>query len=107
MFEFFKLHHSDQRTVALVLAVAAVLLCWQTTRGKQETDEPKMYKFHIDLNAATQGELQTLPGIGPKLAESIIHYRDQHAPIGDFEDILNVRGIGPKRHAAMKPYFAE
>jgi competence protein ComEA len=107
MFDFFRLRHSDQRTVALVLTISAVLLCWHTARGKQEIFEPKQYKFRIDLNTATCGELQTLPGIGPKLAESIIQYRDQHAPIDDFDEILNVRGIGIKRHSTMKPYFAE
>ena len=107
MFEFFRLRYSDQRTVACILAVSVVLLCWHTTRGKQETLEPKSYKFHIDLNTATQGELQTLPGIGPKLSESIIQYRDQHFPIRDFDELLNVSGVGPKRISAMKPYFVD
>ena len=107
MFDFFRLRHSDQQTVALVLAIFAVLLCWHTACGKQETVEPKQYKFRIDLHTATLGELQTLPGIGPKLAENMIQYRDQHVPIHDFDEILNVRGIGSKRHSAMKPYFTD
>ena len=69
--------------------------------------EPKQYKFRIDLNTATLGELQVLPGIGPKLSESIIEYRDRHVPIHSFDDIMNVRGIGPKRHSNMKPYFTD
>jgi len=105
--DVFRLRFSDQRTVALILVVLSVFLCWQTTWGKQETFEPKQYQFRIDLNTATLGELQTLPGIGPKLAESIIQYRDQHAPIHDFDDIMNVRGIGVKRHSDMKPYFID
>jgi len=105
--EFFRLRHSDQRTVALVLVALVLLLCWHTTGEKQETLEPKQYQFRIDLNTATLGELQTLPGIGPKLAESVIQYRDQHVPIPDFDDIMNVRGIGVKRHSDMKPYFTD
>jgi len=105
--DIFRLRFSDQRTVALVLAFFSVLLCWHTTRGKQETFEPKQYKFRIDMNTATLGELQTLPGIGPKLAESIIQYRNQHAPIYNFDEIMNVRGIGVKRHSDMKPYFTD
>ena len=105
--DVFRLRYSDQRTVAIVLAVFVLLLCWHTARGKQETFEPKHYQFRIDLNTATLGELQTLPGIGPKLSECIIEYRDQHAPISDFGDIMNVRGIGPKRHSNMKPYFTD
>jgi len=107
MFGFFRLLHSDQRTIAFVLALFVVLLCWHTASGKQETFATKQYRFRIDLNTATLGELQTLPGIGPKLAESIIRYRDQHTPIDDFNEILNVSGIGPKRYSAMKPYFTD
>ena len=105
--DIFRLRFSDQRTVALVLAFFSVLLCWYTTRGKQETFEPKQYQFRIDMNTATLGELQTLPGIGPKLAENIIQYRNQHAPIYNFDEIMNVRGIGVKRHSDMKPYFTD
>ena len=103
----FRLRHSDQRTVAVMLAIFAVLLCWHTMRGKRETFEPKQYQFRIDLNTATLGELQTLPGIGPTLSESIIQYRDEHAPIHDFDEVINVRGIGDKRLAAIKPYFTD
>ena len=107
MFECFRLRHSDQRTVAVVLAISAVLLCGYTAIGKKETLESKPYKFRIDVNTATLGELQTLPGIGVKLAENIVQYRDQHSPIREFEEILNVRSIGEKRYSAMKPYFVD
>jgi competence protein ComEA len=107
MFHFLRLRYSDQRTVAMVLVIVALLLCWHTISGKQETLEPKHYTFRIDLNTATVGELQTLPGIGPILAESIIQYRDRHAPIHDFDEVMNVRGIGIKRHSTMKPYFID
>ena len=107
MFEFFRLQHSDQQTVAIILSVFTILLCWQTAREKQETFEPKPYKFCIDLNTATPGELQTLPGIGPKLSENITQYRDQHVPIHDFEEILNVNGIGPKKYSTLKPFFID
>jgi competence protein ComEA len=107
MFEFLRLRHSDQRTVAIALAISVALLCVYTTTKKQETFEAKPYKFRIDINTATLGELQTLPGIGPKLAESIVQYRDQHTPIREFEEIMNVRGIGEKRYNTMKPYFVD
>ena len=107
MFDFLRLRYSDQRTIAFILALSAVLLSWHTTPGKQETFEPKPYKFRIDLNSATLGELQTLPGIGPKLSESIVQYRDQHVPIHDYDEILNVSGVGPKKYSTMKPYFVD
>jgi competence protein ComEA len=107
MGECFRLRHADQRTVAVLSAVSAVLLCWNTSVGKQEMLEPKHYQFRVDLNTATRGELQTLPGIGPKLAERIIQYRDEHYPLQHFDEIMNVQGIGPKRYAAIKPYFTD
>jgi len=107
MFEFFRLRHSDQRTTAGMLVTAGALLCGYTVINKQETFEPKPYTFRIDLDTATLGELQTLPGIGPKLAENIIQYRNEHAPIHEFDEITNVRGIGAKRFITMKPYFID
>jgi len=107
MFGFFRLRHSDQRTLAAVLTIFSAVLCVSMAAGKRETPQPKQYTFRIDLNTATHGELQTLPGIGPKLAESIIQYRDQYLPIHDFDEIMNVRGIGEKKHGTMKPYFTE
>lgn len=56
----------------------------------------------IDLNTATQQELETLPGIGPKLAEAIIAYREQQR-FASVEDLQNVRGIGAKRLADIRP----
>jgi competence protein ComEA len=48
----------------------------------------------IDLNSATQAELETLPGIGPARAKSIIDYRNTHQ-FRRVEDIMKVSGIGP------------
>jgi competence protein ComEA len=48
----------------------------------------------VDLNSATQAELETLPGIGPARAKSIIDYRAEH-PFRRVEDVMKVPGIGP------------
>lgn len=49
----------------------------------------------ININTATLDELETLPGVGPTLAQRIIDYRTQHGPFQSIEDIMNVPGIGP------------
>jgi competence protein ComEA len=49
----------------------------------------------INLNTATRAELESLPGIGPVLAQRIIEYRDAHGPFQSVEELLNVDGIGP------------
>lgn len=51
----------------------------------------------IDLNSATHGELCTLPGIGPKLAQAIIEHRESSGPFEAVEDLCLVKGIGTKR----------
>ncbi|MBN2308263.1 MAG: helix-hairpin-helix domain-containing protein, partial [Candidatus Hydrogenedentes bacterium] len=55
----------------------------------------------IDLNRATQAELESLPGIGPKLADEIIRFR-KDSPFRRVDDLLEVHGIGEKRLAAIR-----
>lgn len=55
----------------------------------------------LDLNTATVEQLQTLPGIGPVIAERIIAYRNE---VGNFEtvgELMNVLGIGEKKLEAI------
>jgi competence protein ComEA len=57
----------------------------------------------IDLNHATAEQLESLPGIGPKLAAEVIEYR-AHSPLQHVDDALNVSGIGPKRLEAIRRF---
>ena len=50
----------------------------------------------ININAATVEELVNLKRIGPKYAERIVQYRDANGPFVKVEDIMMVKGIGPK-----------
>jgi competence protein ComEA len=62
-----------------------------------DTPEPSdSVSTRIDLNKATQTELETLPGIGPSKAKEIISYRDQHDGFRNVEQLLEVKGIGQK-----------
>jgi len=49
----------------------------------------------VNINTATATELQTLPGIGPARAESIIRFRETHGNFSNPEELLNISGIGP------------
>jgi competence protein ComEA len=57
----------------------------------------------INLNTATQAELETLPGIGPTLAQAIIAERDRSGGFRSVEDLRRVRGIGDARFAQVQP----
>lgn len=51
----------------------------------------------VNINTASVEELQTLPGIGPRLAAQIIEHRQKHGPFKRPQDLIIVRGMGAKR----------
>ena len=52
----------------------------------------------ININKATQTELETIPGVGPSTALKIIEYREQNGKFKSIEDIKNVSGIGDAKY---------
>ncbi len=56
----------------------------------------------ININTASAGELESLPGIGPTLAQRIIEHRLAHGPFTTIEAIQDVSGIGPARFEQIK-----
>jgi competence protein ComEA len=56
----------------------------------------------VDLNQASAGELEALPGIGPATAAAIVEYRTQSGPFGGVDDLLDVPGIGPAKLDAIR-----
>jgi len=60
----------------------------------------------INLNTATAEQLETLPGIGPALAERILAYREAYGPFTAVEDLLRVSGIGEKTLESIRDYIA-
>jgi competence ComEA-like helix-hairpin-helix protein len=56
----------------------------------------------VNLNTATAEQLETLPGIGPDLAQRILDYRTDNGPFKTIEGLLNVKGIGDGKFAKLR-----
>lgn len=59
----------------------------------------------VNINKATETELQTLPGIGPSLASKIVQYREQNGKFSSVEDIKSVSGIGDNKYNNIKDFI--
>lgn len=57
----------------------------------------------VSLNSASAAELDSLPGIGPSLAEQIIIYRESEGPFTSIDELTDVPGIGPAKLEQLRP----
>ena len=85
-------------TLALAVALALPL----AAAGKT----PHQPQHPINLNTATVTELMQLPRIGQKTAERILAFRKAHGGFQRPEELMNVKGIGEKSYARIKPFLA-
>jgi len=58
-----------------------------------------------NLNTASCDELEKIRGVGPVLAHRILEYREENGPFICLEELLNVKGIGPKILSDMEEGF--
>lgn len=62
-------------------------------------------KEKININTATQTQLETLPGIGPSTATKILTYRKENGKFKTIEDIKEVSGIGEAKFEKIKNFI--
>lgn len=73
---------------------------------KLEKEEDKNKEVNkININTATQTQLESLPGIGPSIATKIINYRKENGKFNKIEDIKEVSGIGNSKFEKIKAYI--
>ncbi|CAB4670743.1 unannotated protein [freshwater metagenome] len=57
----------------------------------------------VGLNSANQQQLETLPGVGPSLAQRILEYRSTHGGFRTIDELDDVAGIGPATLSRLRP----
>ena len=67
-----------------------------------KVENSKSKKDKININTASESELETLEGIGASLAEKIVEYREKNGKFKNIEDIKNVTGIGDSKFEVIK-----
>ena len=70
----------------------------EQTNGKSEQKKNEK----ININTATQTQLETLPGIGPSTSLKIVNYREENGKFKNIEDIKEVSGIGDAKYENIK-----
>ena len=89
------------RTPVMIRTVSPAVTEGAETEA-EETEEPaSTVPAIINVNTATAEELETLPGIGPVLAQRIIAYREEYGPFQSVGELAFVSGIGEKKLEAI------
>jgi competence protein ComEA len=90
---------TDGELIVVGLAPASIAAGWGGGGGSTGSGPPA---GPVNLNTANPEQLQTLPGVGPVLAQRIIDYREAHGGFGSVADLRKVSGIGDTRFAQLK-----
>lgn len=93
-------------TLAVVIASTIVAMMTISTEARSQT------RPVVNINTATEAELQLLPGVGPKLASAINDYKEaccdhrasEGAAFRSVEDLLRVKGIKARKLEQLRPY---
>jgi len=90
----------------MMAAITAIALSATALSAQSKAPVPKptaTAAAPVNLNTATAEQLATIPGVGPKMAERIIDYRQKNGGFKKIEDLMNVSGVGEKSFLKMKP----
>lgn len=83
------------------------VMVYESSNTIKDKDGEKSSKKIVieDFNMMTKDELQSIPGIGPVLAQNIIDFRDSNGSFIKSDDLINVKGIGEKKLIKLKEYI--
>lgn len=104
-FVFYFRFWAERQAPLLLLQASGNSIRTVSAQSSPSADKKARTFRTIDVNRASQKELESLPGIGPKLADAIMQDRLQKGPFHQADDLLRVKGIGPKRLEKIGPYL--
>jgi comEA protein len=87
------------RNKALALGLAALVVALSFVPAYAQSAPPK---GKVNINTAPASELESLPRIGPKVAQRIVDYRTKNGNFKKIEEIMKVQGIGEKVYEQIK-----
>lgn len=104
----------NQVAVAFLLALSFLGCAFyfsvkaHVNRGIVDIDKatPVEVEYLVDINKAAWPEIANLPGIGPKLANAIVHFREINGPYGNHDELIKVSGIGDAKLENLRPFLA-
>lgn len=94
---------SDEAVVYVASKDENISVVASTTTSSAISQEEKNTSL-VNLNTATEADLQTISGIGAKRAADIIAYREANGGFKSVDDLNNVSGIGDKTMESIRPY---
>ncbi|MCK4045554.1 ComEA family DNA-binding protein [Streptococcus suis] len=94
---------SDEAVVYVASKDENISVVASTTASSAMSQEEKNTNL-VNLNTATEADLQTISGIGSKRAADIIAYREANGGFKSVDDLNNVSGIGDKTMESIRPY---
>jgi competence ComEA-like helix-hairpin-helix protein len=108
---FFEKRHQPAFAISLFLAMCAIAVSGLALRWNRgplvDIDELQKQTAHyqIDLNRAQWPELVVLPGVGEKLATSIVEHREKIGRFRAWEELVEIPGIGRVKFEAIRPHL--
>ena len=100
--------NADSNNINFAMKLVDEMVLYIPIVGEELTPEPTVGGVQnqgdgkVNLNKASEAELQTLTGVGPAKATAIIEYRDQNGGFKKVEEVMEISGIGEKTFEKFK-----
>lgn len=74
--------------------------------GGESGEAPGEGSATVNINIASQSELETIPGVGPVTAQAIIEWREAHGPFTSVDQLIEISGIGERTLERIRPHVS-